>query len=323
MFRFLPRIVLVCLTAAAQSGFAQTGDYPNRPVRLIVAFPPGASFDIVTRILAEKMTPALGQPVLVENRPGAAGMIGMQAVARATPDGYTLVTFNTDLVGIVPALQKVPPYDPQKDFAYVGTLMRGTGFIVAVNPKLPIHSINDLVKFAKSSPNALNYGSYGVGSLPHLGFEALKARLGINMVHVPYKGGMQSYQAAMINEVQFVAGTSFIDMLKSGQLRGLAIGGQKRSPQLPDIPTFPELNLGDDMFGPTYLGLAAPAGTPQPILNRLSAELRKISLLPDVVERLGKFSEASFASPDELTAMVRRDVNFYESLIKSLGLSNQ
>jgi tripartite-type tricarboxylate transporter receptor subunit TctC len=311
------------LMAVAQPGFGQAGDYPNRPIKLVVTYPPGASFDIISRILAEKWTQLLGQPVIVENRLGAGGMIAMQSVARSAPDGYTLVTFNTDLAGIVPALHQFKAYDPLKDFAYVGTLMRGSGFIVAVNPKLPIRSIDDLAKYAKASPDALNYGSYGVGSLPHLGFEALNARLGTKMVHVPYKGGMPSYQAAMVGEVQVVAGTSFIDLLRAGQLRPIAIGGKKRSPQFPDIPTLPELGLGEDMFGATYLGVAAPVGTPQAIIDKLSTELRKVSQMPDVIERVGKFAEVSYAPPDELAAMVKRDVNFYAPLVRQLGLSAQ
>ncbi len=304
-------------------GQAAAQGYPNRPIKLVVTYPPGASFDIISRILAEKWTQLLGQPVVVENRLGAGGMIAMQSVARAAPDGYTLVTFNTDLAGIVPALYQFKAYDPLKDFAYIGTLMRGTGFIVAVNPKLPVRNIDELGKFAKSAPDGINYGTYGVGSLPHLGFEALNAKLGTKMVHVPYKGGMPSYQAAIVGEVQVVAGTSFIDMLKSGQLRPLAIGGKTRSPQFPELPTLPELGFGEEMFGATYLGVAAPVGTPQAIIDRLSAELLKVSQMPDVIERVGKFAEVSYAPPDELAAMVRRDVNFYAPLVKSLGLSSQ
>lgn len=323
----MPRTLLVaialCLSLTMPPVLAQSGEYPNRPIKLVVTYPPGASFDIISRILAEKWTQLLGQPVVVENRLGAGGMIAMQSVARSNADGYTLVTFNTDLAGIVPALYQFKAYDPLKDFAYVGTLMRGSGFIVAVNPKLPVRSMEELAKYAKASLKGVNYGSYGVGSLPHLGFEALNAKLGTNMVHVPYKGGMPSYQAAMVGEIEVVAGTSFIDLLKSGQLRPLAIGGKKRSPQFPDIPTLPELGLGEDMFGATYLGVAAPAGTPQHIIDRLSAELRKVSQMPDVIERVGKFAEVSYAPPDELAGMVKRDVNFYAPLVKSLGLSNQ
>ncbi|MCX7153826.1 MAG: tripartite tricarboxylate transporter substrate binding protein, partial [Proteobacteria bacterium] len=216
---FKRAVIALVLAGMVLLGVGQVAaqGYPNRPIKLVVTYPPGASFDIISRILAEKWTQLLGQPVVVENRLGAGGMIAMQSVARAAPDGYTLVTFNTDLAGIVPALYQFKAYDPLKDFAYIGTLMRGTGFIVAVNPKLPVRNIDELGKFAKSAPDGINYGTYGVGSLPHLGFEALNAKLGTKMVHVPYKGGMPSYQAAIVGEVQVVAGTSFIDMLKSGQ----------------------------------------------------------------------------------------------------------
>lgn len=189
-----------------------------------------------------------------------------------------------------------------------------------MNPKLPIRTFDALIRAVKAHPTSFNYGTYGVGSLPHTGFEA---KAGIKLVHVPYKSGAASYQAAMAGEVQVVAGTSFVDLLKSGQLRGLAIGGQRRSPKLPDIPTLAELGYGENMFGATYLGAAAPAATPAAIIDKLSGELKKISALPGLVERLGKFSEASYASPAALTAMVRRDMNFYDPLVRSLGPSNQ
>lgn len=322
---FLPRIAaLLGALLLPCAAFAQGSDYPNRPIRLIVPFSAGASaFDIGARVLADKWSQVLGQSVLVENRTGAGGLIGMQAATRSAPDGYTLVTFNADLMSIIPALQKTPPYDPMKDFAFVGTLMRFSGMILAVNPALPVRSMDDLVRVVRASPHALNYGTYGVGSLPHLGFEALNAKLGLNLTHVPYKGGAQSFQAAMAGEVQFVAGGSLLDLVRGGQLRALAVGGPRRLSQMPDLPTFAELGLGDEIFGTSYFGIAAPAGTPQAIIDRLSAELKKVCALADVAQRLSKFAEATYIPPNEMTAMIRRDVGFFAPLVKSLGLSNQ
>ena len=322
--RALPLLALILSMLVPVAAGAQGSDYPNRPMKLVVPFAAGGSaFDIGARVLADKWSQALGQPVLVENRTGAGGLIAMQSVMRAAPDGYTLVTFNADLMSIIPSLQKTPPYDPLKDFAFVGTLMRFSGMILAVNPKLPVRTIEDLVRVARASPNALNYGTYGIGSLPHLGFEALNAKLGLNLAHVPYKGGAASFQAAMVGEVQFVAGGSLLDLVRDGRLRAIAVGGPRRLSQLPETPTFAELGLGDEMFGTSYFGIAAPAGTPQAIIDRLGAELKKVSAMPDVAERLSKFAEATYIPPAEMSSMIRRDVNFFVPLVKSLGLANQ
>ncbi len=322
MRKALTRLLTLLLLTAAVTCQAQS-DYPNKPIRLVVGYAPGASTDIVCRIFAEKLSLALGQAVVIENRTGAAGMISAQTVAHAPPDGYTLVAFNPDLAGIVPALYKTPPYDAVKDFAPVGRLMRNTGWILALNPSVPAKTFDDFVKLAKSNPALLNYGTYGIGSLPHLNFEALKRKLSIDMVHVPYKGGALSYQAAMAGDVQIVAGTSFVDLLKSGRLRPIVIGGNKRSPYFPDIPTLAELGLGDEIFGELYVAIVAPAGTPPAIVQRLSAEMKKIVAMPDVMERIQQFGDPAYASPQELATIIQHDANLYGALVKSLGLNTQ
>ncbi|MBN9429905.1 MAG: tripartite tricarboxylate transporter substrate binding protein [Burkholderiales bacterium] len=315
-------LVGALLSCLALTGSAQT-DYPNRPIRIVIGYGPGASTDIAIRTIADKLSQRLGQPVIVDNKPGATGMISAQTVARAPADGYTLVSFNPDLAGVVPALYKIAPYDPLKDFAFIGRIMRNSGWIVAVNPSVPAKSLDEFIKLAKSAPNSLNYGSYGIGSLAHLHFEALKRKTGIEMVHVPYKGGALSYQGAIGGEVQIVIGTSFIELLRSGRLRPIAIGGAIRSPLFPDIPSLAEMGLGDQIFGEVYLGLAAPAGTPPAIVQRLSAELKEVIAMPDVAQKLGQFGDPAYASPDAFTAIVQRDFNLYGPLVRSLGLNTQ
>lgn len=313
----LGALACLCATAAAQT------DYPNRPIRIVIGYVPGASTDIAMRLVADKMSQGLGQPVIVDNRPGAAGLIAAQTVALAAPDGYTLVSFNPDLAGVVPALYKKPPYDPIKDFAFIGRLMQNTGWIMAINPTVPVQTFDEFIRYAKNPANRVNYGSYGIGSLAHLHFEALKLKTGAELMHVPYKGGAQSYQAAMANEVQVVIGTSFIDLLKSGRLRPLVIGGSVRSPNFPDVPTMNELGFGNEIFGEVYLGLAAPAGTPPAIVKKLSIELKRVLALPEVQQRLGQFGDVAYATPEEFTAIVHRDFNVYGPLVRRLGLDTQ
>ena len=320
---FLPdRLLAVLLLACASLCNAQ-GDYPNRAIRFIVGYPPGGSTDIASRIVAEKLAQSLTQPVVVENRAGAGGMISAQAVLRLPADGYTLFAFNPELAGIVPAVQKTPPYDPLKDFAHVGMMYSNRGWTIAVNPSVPAKTLDELVKYAKAARTPLNYGTYGVGSLPHLNFEALKAKLGIDMVHVPYKGGALSYQGAMAGEVQVVAGTSFFELIKSGRLRPLAIGGASRTPNVPEMPTLAELGFGDDIFGEVYAGISVASGTPRAVIDRLSAELKKSLALPDVIEKFARLGEAKFVTPEQFTEIVRRDFLRYGPLVRALGLDKE
>ncbi|HSV52981.1 MAG TPA: tripartite tricarboxylate transporter substrate binding protein [Burkholderiaceae bacterium] len=309
-------LAICCATAAAQ-----TDSYPNGPIKIVVPYPPGATIDTMARLLAEKWTQTLGKAVIVENKSGAGGVIAMQSVARAAPDGLVLIAFNTDLVGSMPAMHHPAPYDPIKDFAPIGTIVRGNPFVLAVNPALPIRNFADFVALAKSPRGEINFGTYGIGSLPHLGFAYLQTELGLNMVHVPYKGGAQSYLAAMSGEVQVVAGTSFVDLIKSGKLRGIAIGGHKRSPNYPDIPTFAELGINMPVMGETYVGLAAPGGTPKAVIDRLNNELKAFSTMPDVIERVGKFYSTAHIGPEELATMMRRDVTVYGPIVRKLGLT--
>lgn len=320
------KISAICMAGAIMlnilPAIGQT--WPDRTIKLVVGSPPGASADFMARLVAERVGKSLGQQVVVENRPGAGGVLAVKSVVTSKADGYTLLLLYSDNMLVAPYLQKTQPYDPLKDLAYVGAVARSYNFILAVNPKLPVQTFDDYIKLAKSSPKRVSFSTYGLGSLPQLGFEIMSAKVGAELLHVPYKGGAESYQAAIAGDVDSVAGTSFTELLKSGRLRPLAIGGGKRSAMFPNIPTFAELGFGDQLFLGVTFGVAAPAGTPRSIIDRLAAELKAITQSPDVAERLPTVAaEPFFAGPDEMLSLIRTGVSIYAPLIGKLGLAAQ
>jgi tripartite-type tricarboxylate transporter receptor subunit TctC len=317
----LSRILAAALAlAAAASSFAQ--EYPNRAVRMVVAFPPGGGADLTARTVAQKMSEALGQPVVVDNRPGANGIVGTDAVAKAAPDGYTILLTDRGALGINPSLYKKLPYDPLKDFAYVSVACLGS-YVLALNAALPAKTFQEFIALAKAKPGSINYASFGIGSMPQLNMEALKQRMGINLVHVPYKGGGPAVQAAVSGEVgaALVTAPSILGHVKEGRLRVVAIGAEQRSPLLPEVPTMKELGGGEDTFVPTYFGIAAPAGTPAPIVQRLSAEVKRAVNAPDVSKRLAATGlDAYGSSPDEMAHIVKTDVARFARLVQTVGI---
>jgi tripartite-type tricarboxylate transporter receptor subunit TctC len=278
----------------------------------------------MTRLVAAHLSSALKQTVVVDNRPGAGGLIGVKQAISAKPDGHTFVLLYTDNVTVAPFLQKPRAFDPFKDLAYVGTVARSNPFILAVNPKVPANTFAEFIALAKSAPRKVSYSTYGIGSVPQLGFEMMAAQAAVEMVHAPYKGGAASYQAAVAGDVNAVAGTSFTELLRSGKLRPLAIGGNKRSMEFPEIPTFAELGYGDQIFSPVYYGLAAPAGTPKEIIARVAEELRLFTQTPDMPKKLAAFAtEPFYADPSEFRKIAERGANLYAPMIEKLGLSTQ
>ncbi len=322
MNRIVRMAMAACLIAfgAISSAFAQA--FPDRPIRLVVGGPPGASADFMARMMGDKLSKALGQPVVIENRPGAGGVLAAKAVATAKPDGYTLLMLFSDNIVVAPFLQKVLPYDPLKELIFVSAIGRSFPFILAVNPNLPVQTFDDYVRLAKSAPKRVSFSTYGLGSLPQLSFEIMSAKIGAELLHVPFKGGAESYQAAVAGNVDSVAGTSFIELLKSGRLRPLAVGGAKRSSNFPSLPTFAELGFGDSLFLGVTFGIAAPAGTPREIVDRLALELKSITQMPDVTERMPAVGiEPFYAGTEEFTGLMRAGINTFAPLIKSLGLA--
>ena len=321
------RFLLGATSALALTGAlccnAQAQTWPDRPIRLVVGGPPGASADFLARLTAEKVGKGLNANFVVENRPGAGGVVAVKATITSKPDGYTFLMLFSDNVLIAPFMQKVQPYDPLKEVAYVGAMARSWPFILTVNPGVAARTLDEFIKLAKSGAKKVSYSSYGLGSLPQLGYESLAQRVGMELVHAPYKGGAESYQAAVAGDVDSVAGTSFIALVKSGKLRPLAIGGAKRSANFPEVPTFAELGYGDQIFLGPIFGIVAPPGLPQNITDRFSAELKNMTTAPDLPERLATVaSEPFYASSEEMTRLMREGVATNLPLIRKLGLAN-
>jgi tripartite-type tricarboxylate transporter receptor subunit TctC len=316
--------LLLLVAACAASAFAQE-PYPSRPVRMIVAYPPGGAVDVMARSVAQKLQESLGQPVPVDNRPGGSGVIGAQAVAKSAPDGYTLLVVDRGALSINPHLLKTPPYDAIQDFAYTGVSAE-LHYVLAVSSQFPAKSFQEFVKMAKAKPGALNYGSFGVGTIVQLNFEQLSSHLGIQLTHVPYKGAAQTSLGVLGGDVAImmssIAGVS--SFLKDGRMRALAVSGPKRSPELPEVPTVSEVGGGSDTVVPTYFTYALPAGTPRAIVMKLNAELGRAQAAPDVAERLTKAGlEPHTTTPEQFSESVKRDSARFARLIKTLDIPLQ
>ena len=300
----------------AQSAGAQ---YPSRPIHLVVPFPPGGGPDLVGRILAPKLSEALGQPVVVENRVGSNGNIAGELVAKAPADGYTLLVGNDSLFVINAHLYKQMSFDPLKDLAPVTSLV-SNGFFLAVNPSVPVRTLPEFVEYARRANPPIQYASGGNGSQHHLTMERLKARAGFKAVHVPYKGGAPATTATVAGEVQaMMSGTSTAAQIKAGRLRALAFTGPQRSRALPEVPTVAEFY--PDFVMVQWYGLFAPAGTPVPVLARLHEETNRVLGLPDVKERLANAGgvEPWITTPEEFGAEMRSEFATYGKLVKEVG----
>ena len=300
----------------ALPGMAQ---YPVKPIRLLVPIPPGGGPDIVARLIAPKIAEALGQPVVVENRVGSNGNIAGDYVAKSPPDGYTLLLGMDSLVAINPHLYAKMPFDPLKDLVPVASLV-SNGFFIAINPSVPAQTLAEFIEFARRANPPLLYASGGNGSQHHLTMERLKTRAGINMVHVPYKGGASAAIATVAGEVSAtMSGTSSAPQIKAGRLRALAFTGRQRSAVMPDVPTVAELYPDFTMV--QWYGLFAAAGTPEPVIARLRAEVNKALSQPDVKERLRNAGgvEAWITTPEEFAAFIISEVTKWAKVVKESG----
>jgi tripartite-type tricarboxylate transporter receptor subunit TctC len=266
MSKFRGTALLLALASIAAPAAAQD-NYPDRSIRLIIPFAPGGSNDVVGRIIANQLGQALGKQVFVDNRAGAGGVVGSDMAAKAAPDGYTLLIVSIAHV-VDPYLYK-EPFDPLKDFVPVSIIATGTN-VLTVNPSVPVHSVKELLDLAKAKPGVLNYASAGIGSFQHLSGELFKLTAGVDIQHVPYKGGGPAMLAVIAGEdqVMFSSIVQTVPSIQSGQLRALATGGEKRSPILPDLPTIAESGV-PGYVATNWWGIVAPAGTPQPIVDKL------------------------------------------------------
>ena len=294
--------------------------YPARPIRIVVTIPPGGAPDITARLVGQKMSESMGQPVVVENRPGANGNTAAGEVARAPADGYTLLLAADSLITINPHLYARMPIDTLKELTPVASLVANQ-FVLSVNPSLPVKSFPEFIEYARKANPPLNYASGGNGSQHQLTMEMLKARAGLDLVHVPYRGGAPATTATMAGEVAAMfAGTSTAPQIKAGRLRALAVSGTKRSSAFPELPTIAEFYPGFE--NSIWLGLFGPAGLPREVLEKLRMETRKALETAEIRDKLHAAGglEPFVSTPEEFTALIRRDYDRFGKLIKEVGI---
>jgi tripartite-type tricarboxylate transporter receptor subunit TctC len=311
-------VIALCLVSVLQPAAAQ--GFPAKPVKFIVPFSPGGLSDTVARLLAQELSPLWGQQVLVDNRPGASGIIASELVAKAPADGYTLLFADPQHLAINPAMNAKLPYDPIRDFAPVTLAAYGPLFLVAYSG-VEVNSLADLIRLAKAKPGQLNYGSAGSGSIHHLTMESFKAALGLDIVHVPYKGAAQAVPALVSGQVALTISAlpSLAPHVKAGKAKILAVSSAKRSPLAPEVPTIAELAVpGFDFAG--QIGIVAPAGTPREVIAKLNADIAAVLKQPAFVTRMaGLGIDPVGNSPEAFGAIIRADIDKYARAVKISG----
>lgn len=311
--------MVLLLAALVCPSLAIAQDYPSKPIRFIVPFPPGGATDTFARILGQKMTDSWGQQVVIDNRPGAGGNIAAELAAKSPADGYTIIIVGMSHAVNVSLYKKIA-YDPVKDFAPITQVASVESFLV-VHPSLPVKSVKELIALAKARPGQLNYGSGGNGAPGHLAGELFKMLAGINMVHVPYKGAQS--MVGLLNGDHAVEFNNLITVgahIKSGKVRVLAVGSAKRSPLMPEVPAMREAGVpGYEKV--QWFGVLAPAGTPQPIISKLNAEMVRALRLPDVTKRLRDLgSEPVANSPEQFDVLIKSEIKKWAKVIKEVGI---
>jgi tripartite-type tricarboxylate transporter receptor subunit TctC len=314
--------LVFCLLMAAVAARAPAQDYPSRPIRMIVPFGPGGASDFVARIIAPKMGEALGQQIVIDNRSGAAGNIGVEIAGRASPDGYTILLGNVGAMAINPSVFPKFPIRTMRDFIGVSMVSDVPGAL-AIHPSVPAVTIKEFIAYAKTRPGQLNYGSTGPSSAQRLAFEFFMSKAGIRLAHIPYKAGAGASTIALLGgevSATMLTVASFIPHAKSGRLKVIGVVSPKRVPQLPDVPTFtesgfPELTLG------SWQGVYVPTGTPRPVVNKLYATVMRVMADPEVIERYG-FGGAlvvTSKSPEEFAAFLKNQTGFWAKIVKDVG----
>ncbi len=310
-----------CILLVALSGTLMAQGYPNRPVRIVVPFPPGAATDILGRLLAQKLQEAWGQPVVVDNKPGAGSIVGAELVAKAAPDGYTLFMGHIGTHGANPALYAKLPYDPVRDFAPVSLLVTIPN-LVAVHPSVPATTVKELIDLARAKPGALNVGSPGISTSAHLMIALFRSQTGAEMTHVPFKGSAAAMQALGAGEVQvaFDTVTSVMPQARSGRVKVLAITSKERSAAAPEAPPLAESGVpGFDVA--TWFAFFVPAGTPRAIIDRIGADTAKVLQSKDTGERLQGMGMAVVgSSPEQLAAHVNSEIARWGRVVREAGI---
>ena len=311
---------LVAVAFAALFSVGSLAQYPSRPIKLIVPIPPGGAPDISARVVGQRLSELVGQPVVVENRPGSNGNIAMDLLAKSAPDGYTLGLLADSMIAINPHLYKTMQIDPLKDLAPVASVVSNS-WVLSVNPSVPAKSFKEFIEHARHANPPLAYASGGNGSIHQMAMEMLKQRAGINLTHVPYKGGAPATTATVAGEVAAMfSGTSSAPQIKAGRLRALAVTGSQRSALFPDLPTIAEFYPGYEVT--IWLGLFAAAGTPDAVLGRLHAVVNKTLSESEVKAKLNAAGglELHITTVAEFAALIRRDYDKYGKLVKDIGV---
>ena len=317
MNRFFAAVafVLMCTAVHAQN-------YPTKPIRLVVPFPPGGATDILARVLAEKMSPKLGQPIIVDNKAGAAGIIGTDAVAKAAPDGYTMVLglSNSMLTNVF--LYEKLPYDPRKDIIMVSQIATAP-LVLVVNPSVTANNASELLKYVTQNKSKITYGSYGIGTYPHLAGALMSATQNADMTHVAYKGEAPMMQDLIAGQIQMAYASVLLakPYIDSGKVKVLGVTGERRVGALPNVPTLAEQGYKDDAYRATgWLALGLPAGTPKPIVQRIADEVHAACELPDVRSRIAAMGfEIKCSTPEVFAADYKKEVPVWERLVKQSG----
>jgi tripartite-type tricarboxylate transporter receptor subunit TctC len=316
-FRAAAAFLLSCCAILAAAA-----DYPTKPVLLVLVYPPGGGIDLLARVMGQQFTTNWGQPIVIDNRPGAGTTIGAAVAAKAPPDGYTLLMTDVSFA-ITPSLYANLPYDPQRSFAPISLVNLVTDVLV-VHPTLPATTVQELIGHAKANPGKVLYASAGNGTLNHLAPEMLKAMAGIDLVHVPFKGAIAALTDVVAGRQQLYIGAlaSTVPHIKSGRVRAVAITGKKRSPMLPDLPTIAESGLRElrDYDVSAWYGMLAPAGTPRPIIQTINQQVKKALQARDVQQQLAEQgSEPVGSTPDEFKAFIAAEMNKWGAAVKTAG----
>ena len=310
---------ILVLLLTATSAVAQT--YPTKPVRILIAQAPGSATDVISRVVGNRLSEALGQPVVIEAKPGAGGALGTEAAARSAPDGYTLFMANNSTHGSNPALYSKLPYDAVNDFSPI-SMVASVPYVLVVNPSMPVNTVGDLIKMAKAQPGRINYASAGNGSTHQFCAELLKNMASIDLVHVPYKGSPPGVAAVVAGEVgvMFANLTDIGGQLKGGKVKPLAVTSASRNPHLPETPTLAEAGLpGFEIL--SWFALVAPAGTPASIIKQLNGETVKVLARDDIKSTLGAQGLTVFSStPGEVTAHIKSEIAKFTRIAKAAGI---
>ena len=319
----MPRPLRAACILLAAAGAATGQEFPIKPIRLIIGFPPGGGADNLARLMLARLSEQLGQQVVIDNRPGASGNIALEQLAKSPADGYSLM-ITTPSVTVNPALYAKPGYDPINDFAPVA-LMGSTVYVLVVHPSLPVKSVKELIALAKSRPRQLYYSSGGNGSAAHLSLELFRSMSGIEIVHVPYKGIAPALIALLSGEVQFSSGspTSTMPFVKEKRLRALAVTSAQRSAFVPDLPSMSEAGV-PGYENTAWYGVLAPARTPRPVIDKLNAAIIAVIALPDVKSGFNTQSfEITTSTPEQFSTLIKTELVKWAKIVKDSGMKNE